>query len=452
MGMLESIVLGSEKQILDMRYQKIAYEFFLFGSLMIMGLYHIILFWFRKANRAPLCFGLFCLFLAVRTLLVGERMLIYFFPFFSWEIAHKLQTLTFYLGVPMIVTFFRVVFPTHFQQRTVRVIQGIAAVFVALILLTPVRIFTVVNPGYQIFTLCVIVYLIITFIKIILQKNRDGWLIVMGGIAIVLTSLNDILFLSIWLNDNSLPLLRSIIRTDNLSAVGQLIFVFANSIVLAKRFSNSLEHEENMTQELKEINQNLDYLVKKRTEALDESRRELEKANHTLAQIARRDSLTGLWNRRYFDETIEVEWRRCLRHKKSIALMMLDIDFFKEYNDYYGHLAGDDCLIMIAQEVRAIFRRSTDLTTRFGGEEFIIIMPEAEKDEAITMADRVLKRIHELNIPHESSPVISRVSVSIGVTSMVPEHYRSSKELLLMADKALYQAKRAGRNQYKYLP
>lgn len=451
-GMLENIVIGSEKQILDMRYQKIAREFLLFGSLMIVGLYHIILFCFRKANLSPLYFGLFCLFLAVRTLLVGERMFIYFFPHFSWEIAHKLQTLTFYIGVPMIVTFFNVVFPTHFHHRIVRVIQGIAAVFVALVLLTPVRIFTVVNPGYQIFTLCVIVYLIITFIKIILQKNRDGWLIVMGGIAIVLTSLNDILFLSIWLNDNSLPLLRSIIRTDNLSAVGQLIFVFANSIVLAKRFSNSLEHEENMTQELKEINQNLDYLVKKRTEALDESRRELEKANHTLAQIARRDSLTGLWNRRYFDETIEVEWRRCLRHKKSIALMMLDIDFFKEYNDYYGHLAGDDCLIMIAQEVRAIFRRSTDLTTRFGGEEFIIIMPEAEKDEAITMADRVLKRIHELNIPHESSPVISRVSVSIGVTSMVPEHHRSSKELLLMADKALYQAKRAGRNQYKYLP
>jgi diguanylate cyclase (GGDEF)-like protein len=419
---------------------------------MIMGLYHIILFWFRKANRAPLCFGLFCLFLAVRTLLVGERMLIYFFPFFSWEIAHKLQTLTFYLGVPMIVTFFRVVFPTHFQQRTVRVIQGIAAAFATLVLLTPVRIFTAVNPGYQLFALCVIAYLIIRFIKIIHQKNKDAWLIIAGGLAIVLASLNDIIFLSIWMNDHSLPFLRSIIRTDNLSAVGQLIFVFANSIVLAKRFSDSLVQEEKMTQELKAINQNLDDLVKKRTEALDESRKELERVNHTLDQMARKDALTGLWNRRHFDEAIEVEWRRCLRYQKPLALMMLDIDYFKEYNDCYGHVAGDECLIKIAQTVNGLFRRSSDLTIRYGGEEFVVVMPEAGKDEATKMADRVLERIEELDIPHERSPVASRVSVSIGVTSMVPEHHRSFEELLLTADKALYQAKSAGRNQYQYLP
>ncbi len=451
-GMLESIVLSSEKQILDMRYQKIAYEFLLFGSLMIMGLYHIILFWFRKENLSPFYFGLFCLFLAVRTLLVGERMFIYFFPLFSWEIAHKLQTLTFYLGVPMIVTFFRAVFPTHFHQRTVRVIQGIAAAFVALVLLTPVRIFSVVNPGYQLFALCTIAYLIITFIKIILQKNKGVWLIIAGGLAIVLTSLNDIIFLSIWMNDHSLPFLQGIIRTDNLSAVGQLIFVFTNSIVLAKRFSDSLEHEENMTHELKAINQNLDHLVEKRTEALNESRIELEKANYTLEQMARKDPLTGLWNRRCYDEVIETEWCRCLRHKKSIAFMILDIDYFKKYNDCYGHAAGDECLIKIAQTVHALFRRASDLTIRFGGEEFVVVMPEMEEDEAKKMAGKVLEGIRELNIPHEHSPVISRVSVSIGVTSMVPEHYLSFEELLLTADKALYQAKSAGRNQYRYLP
>lgn len=451
-GMLESIVLGSEKQILNMRYKKIAYEFLLFGSLMIMGLYHIILFWFRKTNLAPLYFGLFCLFLAVRTLLVGERMLIYIFPLFSWEIAHKLQTLTFYLGIPMILEFFRVVFPTHFHQRTVRIIQGIAAVFAALVLLTPVRIFTVVNPWYQLFAICVIAYLIIAFVMILLQKNKEVWLIILGGLAIVLTSLNDIIFLSILMNDYSLPFLGGIIRTDNLSAVGQLIFVFTNSIVVAKRFSGSLEHEESMTQELKAINQNLDFLVKKRTEDLNESRRELEKANHTLEQIARKDPLTGLWNRRRYDEVIETEWQRCLRHKKSIAFMILDIDFFKKYNDFYGHDAGDDCLIKIAHTVHALFRRSSDLTIRFGGEELVVVMPQTEKDEAMKMAGKVLESIEELNIPHERSPVSSWVSVSIGVTSMVPKQNLSYKELLLTADKALYQAKNAGRNQYQYLP
>ncbi len=450
-GILESIILGSESQILDMRYQKIAYEFLLFGSLMIMGLYHIILFCFRKKNLSPLYFGLFCLFLAVRTLLVGERMLIYFFPFFNWEIAHKLQTLTYYLGVPIIVTFFRVVFPAHFHQRTVRAIQGIAAVFSCLVLLTPVRIFTVANPGYQLFSLCVIIYLIVTFIKVILQKKKSAWLIIAGGLAMIVTSLNDIIFLSVWMNDYSIPLLQNIIKTDNLSAIGQLIFVFTNSMVLAKQFSSSLEHEENMTKELKTINQNLDNLVKKRTHALEESRRELENANSALELISRKDPLTGLWNRRHYSEVLEIEWARCLKYKTPIALMVLDIDFFKEYNDYYGHVAGDECLKKIAQTIQALFRRSSDLVVRYGGEEFIVVVPQAGKDQAKRMADRILEKIEELNIPHKCSLISSRISVSVGITSIVPEFNLSSNELLLTADKALYQAKHAGRNQYKYL-
>lgn len=450
-GILESIVLGNEKQILDIRYKKIAYEFLLFGSLMIMGLYHIILFWFRKTNASSLYFGLFCLFLAVRTLLVGERMFIYLFPSFNWEIAHKLQTLTFYLGVPMIVTFFRVVFPAHFHQKSVRAIQGIASVFAALVLLTPVRIFSVANPGYQIFALCTIVYLIINFIKVILQKNKDSWLIILGGLAIILTSLNDIIFLSIWMNDYSLPLLQKIVKSDNLSAVGQLIFVFTNSVILAKQFSYSLEQEEKMTQELKSTNRNLDSLVKKRTEALEESKRKLQKANHALKQMAHKDPLTGLGNRRHYNETIDTEWRRCLRNKKPIALMFVDMDYFKKYNDCYGHAAGDECLKKIAQALQRLFRRASDVVIRFGGEEFVVLMPEINKDQAIRMADKVSKEIRELDIIHECSP-ISWVSVSIGVSSMVPERHQSFEELLLTADKALYLAKNSGRNQVKYLP
>jgi diguanylate cyclase (GGDEF)-like protein len=376
-------------------------------------------------------------------------MFIYFFPQFSWEIAHKALTLTFYLGVPLIVTFFREAFPAHFHQKVVRVIQSIAAMFVALVILTPARIFSVVNPGYQIFTICVIVYLMATFMKIV-HANDDGWLIIAGGLAIILTSLNDIIFLSIWMNDHSLPVLRNIFRTDNLSAIGQLIFVFTNSIVLAKRFSKSLEYEENMTKELTAINQNLDALVKKRTEALNESKIELEKANYTLEQMARRDPLTGLWNRRHYNETIELEWRRCLRHQKPITIMVLDIDYYKMYNDCYGHVAGDECLIKIAQTIEVLFGRSSDLVVRYGGEEFVIVMPEAGETQAIQMARKVLKSIEALNIPHELSPIAPRVTVSIGVASMVPEDHRSYGDLLLSADKALYQAKSAGRNRYHY--
>jgi diguanylate cyclase (GGDEF)-like protein len=365
------------------------------------------------------------------------------FPNFNWEIAHKFQTLIFYLGVPLIVTFFREIFPLYFRQRTI---------FSCLVLLTPVRIFSVVTPGFQFFTLCVIGYLLLTFIKIVRQKNRDVWLIIVGALAIILTSLNDIIFLSVWMNDYNHAFLQRFIRTDNLSAVGQLIFVFMNSVVLARLYSNSLQQEEKLTQELTMINQNLDDLVKKRTQALDASRKELEKANLSLEQMTRKDPLTGLWNRRHFDAVIHTEWRRCLRYQKPIAVMIFDIDYFKQYNDCYGHVAGDACLIQIAQTASELFKRASDLVIRLGGEEFAVVMPELGKDEAIRMAGHLLQKMEELDIPHKCSPLCPRVTVSIGVTSNVPEFHESFEELLLMADKALYQAKSAGRNQYQYLP
>jgi diguanylate cyclase (GGDEF)-like protein len=310
----------------------------------------------------------------------------------------------------------------------------------------------VVTPGFQFFTLCVIGYLLLTFIKIVRQKNRDVWLIIVGALAIILTSLNDIIFLSVWMNDYNHAFLQRFIRTDNLSAVGQLIFVFMNSVVLARLYSNSLQQEEKLTQELTMINQNLDDLVKKRTQALDASRKELEKANLSLEQMTRKDPLTGLWNRRHFDAVIHTEWRRCLRYQKPIAVMIFDIDYFKQYNDCYGHVAGDACLIQIAQTASELFKRASDLVIRLGGEEFAVVMPELGKDEAIRMAGHLLQKMEELDIPHKCSPLCPRVTVSIGVTSKVPEFHESFEELLLTADKALYQAKSAGRNQYQYLP
>ncbi|MGI6114119.1 MAG: diguanylate cyclase [Mahellales bacterium] len=458
-GILESIKLGSANQILDKRYKGIAYELFLFGSLIIIGIYQLFLFFFRTKNRSPLYFGLFCMFIAIRTLLVGERFFIYLFPNFNWEVAHKIQTMAFYLGVPIIVTFFMSVFPKYFNRRLVKIIELIGIGFSALVLLTPARIFTVVNPAYQTFAFAAVAYLIITFIKIILGKEKDVWLIIVGGLFLILTSLNDIVFLSIWMNDYNIPILRTIIRTSNLSSVGQFIFVFTNSLMLAKRFSKSMEHEEVMTTQLKEINLNLDKLVKNRTKALDESRKrieqqkfELEQANQKLQLLSLKDPLTGLWNRRHYDLTIVREWQRCLRQKRPVSILMLDVDFFKQYNDFYGHNEGDECLVLIAQTLKSLFKRSTDWIFRYGGEEFVIIMVDCGKDEALRMAQLVRKSIEDLNIPHQYSSVSPWVTASIGVTSIIPDNKYSYKEFFQIVDKALYKAKEAGKNQVVFLP
>lgn len=228
---------------------------------------------------------------------------------------------------------------------------------------------------------------------------------------------------------------------------------------MAQKFSNALDKEEVITAELKEMNVNLDKLVKKRTEALERSRQkiehqkaELEKTNRVLYLLSLKDPLTGLWNRRHLDETIQLEWGRSLIHREPISLMMVDIDHFKNYNDYYGHKVGDECLIKVAQTIKVSFKRASDLVTRYGGEEFVVIVPKSGKDEIIKMALFLRKNIEELNIPHNCSPTSTCVTVSIGVTSGIPDINCSPKDLFLTADKALYQAKASGRNQVKFLP
>lgn len=456
-GILESIKLGSEKQILRLRYKSVANDILVFGCLIVLGAYHLALFFFRRKNTSALYFGAFCVLIGVRTLLVGECFLIYLFPGFSWEIAHKIMTLTYYLGVPLILMFFLSVFPTYFHIRMIKMAQIIGVAFGILIILTPARIFTVANPLYQIWTIIAIIYLFGILVKISIHKEKDSWLIILGASAFLLAAINDIVFTNVWMNDNGHVLLRTWFRTGNLSSAGQLIFAFANSLLLAKKFSDSLEQEEIMTAELTEINTNLDKIVLQRTEALvesneriEEQRLELEKVNRQLQKLSLKDPLTKLWNRRKYDDTINLEWNRCLRHQRPIALILLDIDYFKEYNDYYGHLAGDECLTKIGQTIRDSLSRSADMAARYGGEEFIVILPETEKEEAIKIADMLRQKIEELHIPHAHSTVSSYVTVSIGITSIIPNNNLSHEDLFKFADKALYQAKADGRNQVKF--
>ncbi|HHY40143.1 MAG TPA: diguanylate cyclase [Syntrophaceticus sp.] len=458
-GLSEALILGNEKQITGLRDRSVAYELFLFGSLIIIGIYHITLFFFIKKDKAPLYFGLFCSLIGIRTLLVGESFFIYLFPDFSWEAAQKFQTLAFYLGVPLIIMFFNSLFPEDFQAKITKIINWVGAGFACLVLLTPARIFTIFNPAFQLFVFIVIIYTIVNFIRIIRRKEKNGRLIILGGIALAIASLNDIAFSSIWLNDHSAPLLRNIVRTGNLSSVGQLIFVLLNSLELARKFAHALVEREKMTAQLQEINLNLDKLVHKRTKALEEYREqienqkaELEKVNKALQVLSLKDPLTDLWNRRHYDRTIQLEWNRSLRHKYPLALMMIDIDNFKAYNDCYGHKAGDECLVKVAQTTQEFFRRASDLVVRYGGEEFVVIMPGLGKDEAVNMAQLLRKAIEELHIPHKHSSVSPWVTVSIGVTSTIPDMKGSPQQLFLAVDKALYEAKAAGRNQVKYLP
>ncbi len=173
---------------------------------------------------------------------------------------------------------------------------------------------------------------------------------------------------------------------------------------------------------------------------------ELEERNRELKLLSTTDDLTGIPNRRQFDTTLQAAWRTSLRNKKYLGLFMIDIDFFKYYNDTYGHLAGDSILRIVGQLLQDTAHRSTDLVARYGGEEFVILIQNAEPQKLNDYAKSIAQRVEALNIEHTGS-AFKIITVSIGVAYLIPSLDDSPETLLAMADEALYRSKDGGRNR-----
>lgn len=173
----------------------------------------------------------------------------------------------------------------------------------------------------------------------------------------------------------------------------------------------------------------------------------LQAANEKLEILANLDGLTQVANRRRWDVCLEQEWRRCAREQQSLSLLLCDVDYFKRYNDAYGHQAGDDCLRQIAGAIAQAAKRPADLVARYGGEEFAVLLPNTTADGAAQIAALIQAAVHDLAIAHCQSDISDRVTLSIGLATLIPHPDGSPETLLTEADGALYQAKQQGRNQ-----
>jgi len=179
-------------------------------------------------------------------------------------------------------------------------------------------------------------------------------------------------------------------------------------------------------------------------DSLLETTRQLEDANELLERAASIDGLTGVANRRVFDERLETEWRRCHRSQQPLSLLMVDIDHFKRFNDLYGHVAGDECLKAVATAMSTTISRAADLVARFGGDEFVAILPDTDEDRSTHLAEELRHRIEELALD-EILPT-ARITISVGVATEIPSEERSLADLIRSADASLYTAKNEGRN------
>jgi diguanylate cyclase (GGDEF)-like protein len=254
---------------------------------------------------------------------------------------------------------------------------------------------------------------------------------------------------SVFMLDMYLGVIPSSVFTRSAWRVASVVEIILLSLALADRINELNEERQDAQNRLLEterrLTKGLEQEVALRTSTLEERTRELQKANVMLEELSRVDSLTGLYNRRFFDEVMEREWMRMLRVQAPLCLIMGDIDHFKLYNDTYGHQAGDACLKEVAGSILSRLRRSSDICVRYGGEEFMIVLAETDIQTGFGIAEQIRRDVQEKQIPHVSAE--KKVTMSLGVAAVIPTTDRLPRELIAMVDEALYVSKKEGRNR-----
>jgi diguanylate cyclase (GGDEF)-like protein len=245
---------------------------------------------------------------------------------------------------------------------------------------------------------------------------------------------------------------KSILSTNEDESISALI---ETNIKLTVQIDNLVLDNQRLRDRLKEVIQekdDLEILVEAISDHSEQLNDELMEKVEVAQRDALTDALTAVPNRRFFDQHLDMEWSRSTRIKSVISLIMIDIDHFKHYNDYYGHLQGDECLKQVAQIINNACHRETDFLARYGGEEFAVIISDTEYLGVLNVAQRIVKEVHDAKIPHATSPVSRYVTVSLGCFSKIPMAGEISLDFIRQSDALLYQAKEKGRNQFVQLP
>lgn len=448
-GMWESVSLGLHRQIIHTRENRVASQLFLAGAIFIMGFYHLGVFSLKTRAKAALYFGLFCVLIGFRTLTTGGIYLHEIWPSMSWNTLVKIEYLTFYMGIPLFFLFIQQQFPDEIKALYTRIVGAISLLFIFLVLFTNVEFFSVSLRYFQPFSMFTMLYLIYGLTMAFIKGEEGSAMVLIGFTSIVVAFINDILYVA------------NIVNTGHLISLGVLVFILMQALLISVRFSKAYQTIDTQRSKLERTNtayqteietrkaaeeevlkhkNHLEELVKERTE-------KLEDANEQLKELTRVDQLTGIANRRRLDEDLDIEWKRMMREKRPLSVILCDIDHFKFYNDTYGHQQGDDCLEKVAVAIKSSVNRPGDLAARYGGEEFCIVLPETVATGAKQIAELIRQNVLGLQIEHSSSKVLPFITLSLGVATIVPDVNGQPGMILEIADRALYQAKDNGRNR-----
>ncbi len=451
-GIVESLKLGRAESIISLENNKLAYDFFLLGGLLVFGFYHLFLFLFRKNRFSLLYFGIFCLLLGLRAFFAGEGIFFRFAPDFSWAWAQKIESLTYFLGIGAVALFYKKIFPRYLPRIWIILSLSFTAVFSLIVLFVP--------PGYLIYfrPFFHIVYLLLGVLVLralslgTWKKQPGAALILTGAIVLVFTGIHDFLYLG--LLNNSQPLFSNPVLQDNLFNAGLLLFIFTSSLGLGSIGVENLSEQEKIVEKLQETNEDLEFQVIGRIKEIEQSNDKIEQqegeiaqAHKALEKVSLRDPLTEAWNRRYLNEMLVKEWEKGLKNKIHLSILFLDIDDFQVFNQKYGHRVGDDLLIKISRILTGFSRRPGEIVSRYGGGEFVFLLPQTTQDRAMEIGERIRRKVEGLYLFQESSRGYKPVTVSIGIATAIPDESSIPESLIAQAENAMFRAKKEGKNQ-----
>ena len=441
-GAWEPLWIGSNQQLQHEREDRVALATFLAGTFGIIGLYHLVLWLARRHEGSALAFGALCFAIAIRDTTVDEIYLAELFPALSWSVIVRVEYTSMLVAVGCAWAFVRGLFPDEVPALLPRFFGGACALFVLCVLLLPVSLYTQLLPGMQLVILISALLAPVLVMRALLAGREGAGLFLVGLLAIALTAAHDVL-LNVY---RTLPTSALFAGNLYLLPVGQLVFMLLQTTLLALRASRAFAELETAKIDLEETRdavetyaRELEKRVAERTAALQDLALELERH-------ARIDGLTGIGNRRFFDEQLDSAWGDHLRRDSELALILVDVDHFKRFNDALGHVEGDAALRAVADVLDLTASRPRDVVARYGGEELAVILPDTGETGACHLAEEMRAAIEDLAIGHPESE-FGVVTASIGVAALRPSATHAAEHLVQLADAALYRAKAGGRNR-----
>jgi diguanylate cyclase (GGDEF)-like protein len=428
-GPWRTIWIGDESVLRRRAALRSLFFIFLTGAIASIGVYHFIIYCFRREEKQFLFFSLFCFFVSFRILVSGGYFLSLVFPSIDFTLLVRLEYLSLCFCLASFSFFVRSVLTEDTSISMERVTAFVTGVFSLFIAVTPVRIFTWSVYAIYAFMGILVFWMVIAVVRALRHKRAGALAFCAGGLILLVVSINDILYASF------------IVRIGPLLPLGLLFFIFIQAILLSKRFTIVFSTVKEMSEELSSLNRNIEGKVEERTH-------ELKVEYDRIRDVSVKDALTGCYNRRYIHDQLPKAIESAVRHGSALSIIIGDIDYFKSVNDMFGHLAGDKVLIAVSSIIDSSLRKNIDWAGRFGGEEFIIVLPETTPVVAGIVAERIRSRCVGSEIAFEDKTLTFTASFGVsGFSRATFAHGVTSETLFKSADTALYNAKRSGRNR-----